>query len=42
MNDLKALGKLFVKNPIMIITTLGAAAIGAVFGVLAYYNCCLG
>lgn len=42
MRDLKDLGKLFKENPILIVTTLVAAVIGAIFGAMAFYNGWLG
>lgn len=42
MKDLKELVKLFKENPILIVTTLVAMVIGAVFGVIAFYNGWLG
>ncbi len=42
MNDLKELGKLMKENPIIIVTTWTAMVIGAILGVIAYYNEWLG
>ncbi len=42
VNDLKILGTLYKNNPIMILTTLAGAVVGAIAGVLAYYNGWLG
>ncbi len=39
---MKDLGKLFKENPILIVTTLVATVIGAIFGVRAFYNGWLG
>ena len=42
LNDLKELGKLMRKHPSIAITTLAAAAAGAVLGVIAFYQGWLG
>lgn len=42
MKDLKELVKLFKGNPILIFTTLVSMIIGAILGVLAFYNGWLG
>lgn len=42
MKDLKELGRLFKERPILIVTTLLAVVIGAILGVLAFYNGWLG
>ena len=42
MKDLKELVKLFKENPILIVIVLVAMVIGAVFGVIAFYNSWLG
>lgn len=42
MKDLKELVKLFKENPILIFTTLVAMIIGAILGVIAFYNGWLG
>ena len=42
MKDLKELVKLFKESPILIVTTLIAMVIGAILGVIAFYNGCLG
>ncbi len=42
MKDLKELWKLYWENPILFATTLIATAVGAAFGVLAYYGGWLG
>ena len=42
MKDLKELVKLFKKYPILIVTTLVAMVIGAILGVIAFYNGWLG
>jgi len=38
MKDLKELVKLFKESPILIVTTLIAMVIGAILGVIAFYN----
>ena len=42
MKDLKEFVKLFKENPILIVTTLVAMGIGAILGVVAFYNGWLG
>ena len=42
MKDLKELVKLFKENPILIVTTLLAMVVGAILGVIAFYNGSLG
>ncbi len=42
MNDLKELGKLMKEHPIIIVVTLTAMAVGAIFGVVAFYQGWLG
>ncbi len=42
MSDLKELGKLMKEHPIIIVVTLAAMVIGAIFGVVAYYQGWLG
>ena len=42
MKDLRELVKLFKENPILIVTTLAAMVIGAILGVIAFYNGWLG
>lgn len=42
MKDLKELVKLFKEKPILIVTTLVAMVIGAILGVIAFYNDWLG
>lgn len=42
MNDLKELGKLYKEHPILIIITLVSMVIGAILGVVAFYNGWLG
>lgn len=42
MKDLKELVKLFKENPILIVTTLVAMVVGAILGVIAFYNGWLG
>ena len=42
MNDLNELGKLMKEHPIIIVVTLTAMAVGAIFGVVAFYQGWLG
>ena len=42
MKDLRELVKLFKENPMLIVTTLIAMVIGAMLGVIAFYNSWLG
>lgn len=42
MKDLKELVKLFKENPILIVTTLLSMVVGAILGVIAFYNGWLG
>ena len=42
MNDLKELGKLMKEHPIIIVVTLAAMAVGAIFGAVAFYQGWLG
>lgn len=42
MNDLKELGKLMKENPVIIVVTLVAMAVGAIFGAVAFYQGWLG
>jgi hypothetical protein len=42
MDDLKELGKLMKENPIIIVVTLVAMAVGAIFGAVAFYQGWLG
>ena len=42
MKDLKELGKLMKGHPAMIIVTLAAMVVGAIFGAVAFYQGWLG
>lgn len=42
MNDLKELGKLMKEHPVMIVVTLVAMVVGAIFGAVAFYQGWLG
>ena len=42
MKDLKELVKLFKEKPILIVTTISAMVIGAILGVIVFYNGWLG
>jgi hypothetical protein len=42
MNDLKEFGKLMKEHPVIIVVTLAAMAVGAVFGAVAFYQGWLG
>ncbi len=42
MQDLKDLGKLFKENPYLIVITLVASIVGAILGIMAFYNGLLG
>ena len=42
MNDLKELGKLMKEHPVMIVVTLAAMVVGAIFGTAAFYQGWLG
>ena len=42
MNDLKELGKLMKEHPVMIVVTLAAMVVGAIFGAVAFYQGWLG
>ena len=42
MNNLKELGKLMKEHPIMIVVTLAAMAVGAIWGAAAFYQGWLG
>lgn len=42
MNDLKELGKLMKEQPIIIVVTLVAMVVGAILGVVAFYQGWLG
>ncbi len=42
MNDLKELGKLMKKNPVIIVATLTAMVVGGILGIIAYYHGWLG
>lgn len=42
MNDIRELGKLMKAHPVMIVVTLAAMVVGAVFGAIAYYQGWLG
>ena len=42
MNDLKEFGKLMKEHPVIIVVTLAAMAVGAVFGAVAFYQGGLG
>ena len=38
MNDLKELGKLMKEHPVIIVVTLAAMVVGAIFGAVAFYQ----
>ncbi len=42
MNDLKELGKLLKEHPVIIVVTLAAMVVGAIFGAVAFYQGWLG
>lgn len=42
MNDLKELGRLMKEHSIIIVVTLVAMAVGAIFGAVAFYQGWLG
>ena len=42
MKDLKELGKLMKEHPVMIVVTLVAMVVGAIFGAVAFYQGLLG
>ena len=42
MNDLKELGKLMKEHSVMIVVTLAAMVVGAIFGAAAFYQGWLG
>ena len=42
MNDLKELGKLMKESPVIIVVTLAAMVVGAIFGAAAFYQRWLG
>lgn len=42
MDDLKELGKLMKEHPVIIVVTLAAIVVGAIFGVVAFYQGWLG
>ena len=42
MNDLKELGKLMKEHPVIIVVTLAAMVVGAIFGAVALYQRWLG
>ena len=42
MDDLKELGKLMKEHPVIIVVTLAAMVIGAIFGAVAFYQRWLG
>ncbi|MEY8433181.1 MULTISPECIES: hypothetical protein [Lachnospiraceae] len=42
MNDLKELGKLMKEHPVIIVVTLAAMVVGAIFGAVAFYQGWLG
>ena len=42
MNDLKELGKLMKEHPVIIVVTLEAMVVGAIFGAVAFYQGWLG
>ena len=42
MNDLKELGKLMKEHPVIIVVTLAAMVVGAIFGAAAFYQGWLG
>ena len=42
MDDLRELGKLMKEHPIIIVVTLVAMAVGAIFGAVSFYQGWLG
>ena len=42
MNDLKEFGKLMKEHPVIIVVTLAAMVVGAIFGAVAFYQRWLG
>ena len=42
MDDIKELGKLMKEHPVMIVVTLAAMVVGAIFGAVAFYQRWLG
>lgn len=42
MDDLKELGKLMKEHPVMVVVTLAAMVVGAIFGAAAFYQRWLG
>ena len=42
MNDLKELGKLMKEHTVIIVVTLAAMVVGAIFGAVAFYQRWLG
>lgn len=42
MNDLKELGKLMKEHTVIIVVTLAAMVVGAIFGAVAFYQGWLG
>ncbi len=42
MDDLKELGKLMKEHPVIIVVTLAAMVVGAIFGAVAFYQGWLG
>ena len=42
MNDLKEFGKLMKEHPVIIVVTLAAMVVGAIFGAVAFYQGWLG
>lgn len=42
MDDLKELGKLMKEPPVIIVVTLAAMVVGAIFGAVAFYQGWLG
>ncbi len=42
MDDLKELGKLMKEHPVIIVVTLAAMVVGAIFGAVALYQRWLG
>ena len=42
MNDLKALGQRMKEHPVIIVVTLAAMVVGAIFGAVAFYQGWLG
>lgn len=42
MDDLKELGKLMKEHPAIIVVTLAAMVVGAIFGAVAFYQGWLG